>query len=292
MILDSHNPWSGINWNNTVADCDRAYFDQHFGSPSDYASKINAKNPEAKLDFNCLPEPFSGDIESEVYCLNMNPGAPDKDFTRGADQNGDYVLQAQGIMTHNLKSHYFDDMVADGNGIRKDFQAYSDCMDRIFAGKNLKEYKNNRTALGSIRPHDGAVWQREMWGPMKKAIGDMEKREGIGKGEGHFPNIFVIEYFPYHSAGGFVFPKYLPSYGYSNFLVKKAIEEEKLIIIMRKEELWYERIDGLKGYANKLLLRNHQRVWLSPGNLCRAVDIPRVMPEKACLTLDDILKKM
>lgn len=283
-----NNPWEGIDWGNTIASNDKNHSlkigknTYTFGS-KDYVDFINRKDNEIKtpvgLTFDCLPEPFSGDIDSEVYCLNMNPGAPDKDFSSMADQNRDYVLQAQGIMTHNLKSHYFDDMVVDGNGIRKEPFAYKNCMNNIFSGKNLKKYKNNRAAFGSTRPHDGAVWQREMWGPMMKAIGRM-------------PNVFYIEYFPYHSAGGFVFPDKLPSYDYSNWLVEKAMDEGKLIIIMRKEELWYKRIKRLEGYPNKLLLRNHQRVWLSPGNLCRAVDIPRVMPNGVCLTMSAILKKM
>ena len=299
-MLPEPNPWTGIDWDHTIASCDlncdlkigKKIF--QFGS-EEYVQFINRKDKESDtkvgLSFDCLPEPFSGDINSEVYCLNMNPGAPDKGFSRGTDRNGDYVHLAQGILSHNLANHYFDDLVVDENGIKKDSKRYSECMDRIFSGKNLKDYKENRAAF-SPRPHDGAVWQREMWGPMKKAIGEMEKREGKGKGEGHFPNLFYIEYFPYHSAGGFDFPDSLPSYKYSNWLVRKAMEDHKLIIIMRKEELWYDRIDGLRSYENKLLLKNHQRVWFSPGNLCRAIDIPPVMPKWACLTLDDVLKKM
>jgi len=286
MLTKPNNPWEGINWDHTIASCDlncRIQIDKetfYFGS-EDYVKFINRNDEKSAakvgLSFDCLPEPFSGDINSEVYCLNMNPGAPDRDFTRGADHIGDYVHQAQEILMHNLKNHYFDDMVVDGDGIRKNPEKYRECLNNIFSGKNLKEYKNNRAAF-SPRPHDGAVWQREMWGPMMKAIGRM-------------PNVFYIEYFPYHSTGGFDFPD-LPSYKYSNWLVKKAMQDHKLIIIMRKEELWYKRIEGLKDYENKLFLRNKRRVWLSPGNLCHAGENSREIPEWARLTTEDILKKM
>lgn len=72
------NPWNHINADK-VAECDSPFFNK-FGGPLAYAQSINAKNKEAELTFNCLPEPFSGNPQSQVCCLNKNPGEPDMCF--------------------------------------------------------------------------------------------------------------------------------------------------------------------------------------------------------------------
>lgn len=61
------NPWHGISWADTVASCDKGII------TSSYCS---AKG----IDIECLPEPFSGNIDSPVVCLNVNPGPGDSCF--------------------------------------------------------------------------------------------------------------------------------------------------------------------------------------------------------------------
>ena len=62
--------------------------------------------------------------------------------------------------------------------------------------------------------------------------------------------IFTIEYFPYTSESSF---KYfdVPSQKYSFYLVKEAIKNKKIIIVGRKERLWYNAIPELKNYELK-----------------------------------------
>ena len=55
------NPWTKISWNNTVADCDRRII-----SPV-YCAEMG-------IDISNLPEPYTGNINSNVVCLNLNPG--------------------------------------------------------------------------------------------------------------------------------------------------------------------------------------------------------------------------
>ncbi len=109
------NPWTGISWEKTIADCDKKYFDDKYGSPKKYVEKVNNKdikdgkevdNP-IKLTFtDCLPEPFSGDINSEVYCLCMNPGDPDPNFCSAYDEkNYVYQKQANLILEQSLGPH-------------------------------------------------------------------------------------------------------------------------------------------------------------------------------------------
>lgn len=103
------NPWTGISWSNTIAPCDKKYFDDNFGSPLKYEAYINRndfKKPEQKrieLSFNCLPEPFSGDKDSPVYCLNKNPGEPVPAF----QGNAAFEKLTQENLNHSLKESFW-----------------------------------------------------------------------------------------------------------------------------------------------------------------------------------------
>jgi len=79
-------------------------------------------------------------------------------------------------------------------------------------------------------------------------------------------NIFCVEYFPYHSK---VYKKsfHVHSQEYSFFLVEKAIKNKALIVILRSEKLWYERVPKLKKYNKIIRLRNNRNVILSKNNI-------------------------
>ena len=75
MVID--NPWLSITDGNVkIATCDMPFFESE-GSAELYAEKINNKDKEIELTFDCMPEPFCGNPDSKVYCLNKNPGKPD-----------------------------------------------------------------------------------------------------------------------------------------------------------------------------------------------------------------------
>jgi len=76
-----------------------------------------------------------------------------------------------------------------------------------------------------------------------------------------------IEYFPYHSKKYKHLNLKLPSQEYSFSFVKKAIIENKKIIIMRSEKIWYNAIPELENYENKYVLNSSQNVIISPKNL-------------------------
>lgn len=104
--------------------------------------------------------------------------------------------------------------------------------------------------------HDGVEWLAKRTKRLKEIL------------EGH-PDIFFIEYFPYHSSKGFDFPKHLPSYDFSDALIKQAMQKGKLIIIMREKKGWFDRIDGLKNYHNLCFLKCAQGGYLTPDNIVR-----------------------
>ncbi|MCQ2222679.1 MAG: hypothetical protein MJZ35_02700 [Bacteroidaceae bacterium] len=84
--------------------------------------------------------------------------------------------------------------------------------------------------------------------------------------------LFDIEYFPYHSENQEIIKKSnlkLPSFEYSNQLVEKAINDGKLIVLMRNASKWIERIPNLRNYKNVLYLSSSSNTSLTPKNIVR-----------------------
>lgn len=79
--------------------------------------------------------------------------------------------------------------------------------------------------------------------------------------------VFNAEYFPYHSKKYKYINEILPSQEYTFFLVEKAMNENKIIIIMRSEEHWYRAVPKLKFYKYKTVLYNIRRPWITSGNM-------------------------
>ncbi len=210
------NPWNHINADK-VAECDSPFFNK-FGGPLAYAQSINAKNKEAELTFNCLPEPFSGNPNSNVYCLNKNPGAPDKCFS------DDKEFEQATLKNLALKQG----TCFWANGI------FNKC--------------------GKL--HDGVKWLKQRTRKLEEILNRQ-------------PNIFFVEYFPYHSSKGFDFPDNLPSYQFTNILIEEAIRTEKMIIIMREKGNWIHRAKNLEGYKNLYWLKCAQGGYLTPDNIVR-----------------------
>lgn len=300
-----NNPWLNISWNNTIADCDKDFpvlvgkKEFKFGS-KDYIEKINEKDPKEDFDndktnkkkkvglvFNCLPEPFYGDPKSQVYLLGMNPGEPDKEFIEDNDKQNNYVNNCIAMLKHDMTYLKKPGLLYDSNNntIIYDPKEYNNIINDIFDNNRIKDFRDKKEEKFPIRPHVGDVWQWEMWRQLR------EKNNGCN------PRVFSIEYFPYHSTSGFAFPTNLPSYEYRNELIQQAMDDHKLIIIMRNEEMWYNikfkgQWSSLKDYPNKIFLRNKQRIWLTTGNFVWEIPEERIpMPNWACQSVNEIIEK-
>ena len=210
------NPWLTITSIPLVAQCDEQYFIRKYGSVTNYERWVNSKYPVADLTFSCLPEPFSGNPNSKVFCLNKNPGKPDSCFT------GEPAFEAATIRNLQLLS------------------------------PNCFWAENYPNKCGKL--HDGVRWLTMRTNTLEKMLG-------------RHPDIFFIEYFPYHSTQGFPFPEGLPSYGFSNMLIEQAILQNKLIVIMRERGNWLKRIPSLIGYNNLAYLKAAQGGYLTSPNL-------------------------
>lgn len=255
------NPWLGINWSHTIAPCDWGYPVNvrgcllPFGSPH-YVAAIHKSHPSSGLTFDYFPEPYFGDINSNVYCLNMNPGGLDPAFTRSNDSMGTLESYMQGILNHNITDSGYNGCIYDaGKPIFIDVALRDQILNSWFS--------KHKTGKGfcalNPRPHVGTSWLREKSNSMFGALG-------------RNPNLFFIEYFPYHSNKGFPFPNYLPSYDYRNWLIEQAMNNGKTIIILRQERRWYS-IPGigsrLSTYSNKYVLKCPAGAWLTIKNICK-----------------------
>lgn len=79
-------------------------------------------------------------------------------------------------------------------------------------------------------------------------------------------NLLSIEYYPYKSIQ-FKKNKYiLPSQEYSFYLVKKAIDRNALILILRSVRYWLEAVPELNNH-NYLELKNQRNMIISEGNV-------------------------
>ena len=190
------NPWLNISWDNYIADIDK-----------EYLAKLSCFE---KIQKNTLPEPYTGDVRSNVYCLNLNPGSACVCDDSEPQLKKDFEEYTQKTLRHEIKDNMWFRL--DGT-----------------AGQN---------------------WWRQM---------TEELREN--------PRMFVIEYFPYHTVKGTYFPRKLPSYEYSNQLIRQAMAENKYIVIMRHRKEWLQRISGLEKYERLVCLNNPQNPCLTEKNI-------------------------
>jgi hypothetical protein len=79
--------------------------------------------------------------------------------------------------------------------------------------------------------------------------------------------VFNVEYFPYYSKSYKPLKEILPSQEYTFSLVRKAIKDDKIIILMRSKKIWYKAIDELIDYPNKYILNSPQNTVISQKNI-------------------------
>lgn len=213
------NPWSNVTWDAPYAECDK----EIIFSPK-YKKKL-----QIDLDGWTLPEPFSGNPNSHVLCLNGNPGRRDENFI-----NKDIVYKNifYGVMKESLVHSIYD---------------------FTWLTEEIKK-----------AGHSGSGWWERITKLLRSEL-SQNKLENV------MPQLFVLEYFPYHSKKMFNFPK-LPSDRYRNYLLRKAMNDEKLIVIMRAQTRWESILEdglgaSLKEYPYKIVLNSPQNVCLSKNNM-------------------------
>ena len=212
--ITTPNPWTMLTTEN-IAQCDQPFFDK-YGGVTSYQNLINSQKFHPDLDFSCLPDPFCGDPESKVYCLNKNPGKPDKCFIG----DNDFEKATKDNLELKQQSCFWAESIPNKCG----------------------------------KVHDGVEWLTKRTRELETILG-------------RHPNIFFVEYFPYHSSSGFDFPCHLPSYTFTDELILQAMKDGKMIIIMREKRNWLKRIPGLENYKNLYTLKYAQSGYLTLNNV-------------------------
>lgn len=78
--------------------------------------------------------------------------------------------------------------------------------------------------------------------------------------------ICCIEFAPYHSKYFKKFEKYLPSQEYNFHLVRQALENNAMIIVMRGWKYWQQAVPELNKYEKKYCLNSCQSTYLTKNN--------------------------
>lgn len=101
------------------------------------------------------------------------------------------------------------------------------------------------------------IWWHRILGSLSKA--------GVSE-EQMSQHLMCVQYFPYHSVTYTNISPVLPSQHYSFDLVRQAMAQQKIIVIMRSSRLWYTAIPELPDYPC-LIVKNPRNPTLSPANL-------------------------
>ena len=115
-------------------------------------------------------------------------------------------------------------------------------------------FKNITCNSGCL--HSGCMW----WKQKTKILRGLITNRPL--------NLFVLEYFPYHTASSFNYPKNLPSNNFRDSLLCQAMVAQKLLVIMRGTKLWDSLINRFSSvpYTNIIKAKNPQNFSLTQNN--------------------------
>jgi|APSaa5957512622_1039677.scaffolds.fasta_scaffold70778_1 hypothetical protein len=93
-------------------------------------------------------------------------------------------------------------------------------------------------------------------------------------------NICCIEYFPYHSVRYKPLKSLLASQEYNFEMVRKAIRNQAIIVMMRSEKNWLSAVPELENYDHLYRLNSKQNVAVSRNNCPEG--FPRILESMKC----------
>lgn len=196
------------------------------------------QNKGVDIQTRLWPEPFCGNINAPIYLLNGNPG--------GVYSSVEEKLTADPLFCELMLANLNHQTVEGYN----EFVFFNNLKmenDKLVCGKEKKE---SEKLIG------GCEWWQKRTRCLRETIND------------NHPQLFSIEYFPYNSKKlSGLRNKELPSFLYTNELVRSAISNGKAIIIMRMKKEWLNRIPEIENYANVYELSSAQSVYLTKNNL-------------------------
>jgi hypothetical protein len=176
-----------------------------------YQSKSG--NDDRTVSLIDYPEPFIGDPNAKIYILLANPGRN----IREEDCN------VKLIKKNGLENNILSNLCHNVENLKYPFYF----LDPIFS------------------KHTGAKWWVNAF--CKLINGNKQRRKNIAN------SMFGVELYGYHTQKfekALTEGKKLASSEYSYYLVEKAIEEKKIILMPRAVGKWFEKVPKLKEYYN------------------------------------------
>jgi len=187
---------------------------------------------ERRLILDLPPAPFYGNVKkSRILLLNGNPGFNESaDYTD--DANPAFLRETAACLSQTDAARMF-----------------SVC-------EEFSQTSHYKWWYQHLLPNVDADMRLRVFGADENARAFFEK------------NISVVEYLGYHSKSTpWVYGKtVLPSQEYGFQLVREAIKDGKVILVMRSKKLWEEAVPELKVYPC-LHLRNTQNATISEYNV-------------------------
>jgi hypothetical protein len=192
------------------------------------------RNPFNKLKFDIPPAPFYGNVKnSKIVLLNGNPGFDGEEYSEQRT----------------------DEFIHDNN----ECLWQTDAAELFSLKQQYNDTSHGKWWINHTLIKDNSSIHSELFGSVD-AYRDYLVR-----------NLSVIEFLGYHSEHrpSFVNNRVLPSQEYSFHLVRQAMRDKKLIVIMRWNDLWLKHIEGLSTYPY---------YWMSS-------------PESACISENNVLSR-
>lgn len=210
------------------------------------------QNKGVDIHTRLWPEPFCGNMDAPIYLLNGNPGGVYSPLEEKLTVDPLFCELMVANLNHQVVEGY-DEFVF--------FNNLKMVNDKLICDKDETDYNK---LLG------GCEWWQKRTKELRAVMSNIH------------PLLFNIEYFPYNSKtlSGWR-GKELPSFQYTNELVKSAIEKGKTIIIMRMKKEWLKRIPDLNDYANVYELSSAQSVYITKNNLLPLISQDQVKDAKA-----------
>lgn len=198
---------------------------------------IDEFNSTAKEDYNyhleILPEPFWGNVlDSEVAILTLNPGYIKKKNTDEYDE-----------LTENEKIEFIKDQ----------------CKSMSLLSSEFIPSNSNRNSISDYYWDKKTKKLRSLF---KDANSKIALIQYIGYTSYKFKDLpKKITEKIYHLEDGILFTQ-----KFTVRLVEYLMQQKKVIVIARNENLWYKAVKGLREYDNLIILDNYRNTYITPDN--------------------------
>ena len=207
---------------------------------------LDSKNLTEKFELKLLPEPYIGNREAPIYLLNLNPSVEDLMCLPDPEE-------IKPLMDR-LKSHIL-------------------CNYTFYENKNEGFHCDQYAKFKFYHLDPAYKYFQGFWWwykKLKKLIERLQTHDLLDSFKISANSFFNIEYLPYHSKQYFNIGCKLPSQCFNIELVKTALKEGKIIIIMKGIKQWkeeignfaeYEKVYTLNSYQNSIILTLSYFAW-------------------------------